>query len=611
MNRPRKTLRRYSLALAVLFCLIYLLAGPYFIDLGESGLGLRSAAVLAASRDTYSVTSPVQLLAAPKVALESGTLSIPPSSSGLARGSEVISMLITGRGARMALQDATLSADFSTGDPVAARLSDAGGIAPLVSALQQMQFDTLTVRDSTLRLTMADGHTLVLRDLTADVTAKSSGSVRIAGSFIFRNEKVTFDTTFATSADQQTGTRPITASLQSRLVNANLDGQFVVAERPRLLAPQAELVVPNVREAALWLGAGQLPATGFQNFRVQGQLDWLGRTIAFQEADVAMDGNQATGTLTLNFGGARPAIDGTLGLKTLDLTRYLPSSSSDTKPTVEATAPSEEESLLSLVSTAHGFEFPLIQSVDADLRISSDSVTVPGLTIGRSAATVSLKGGKMIADIAELEIDEGTHGGGQLRIDASGPQPSYDIRGKLEALDVGRAAQAVFGHPTIQGRGDVIVEISAAGDTGATLLGSLDGKLSVLLKDGGRLGLDLNQLIANAKAAEPASVWQAASSGAILVDTLDARFAVANGIIRTESAEAMSGPRAVKAEGVINLPARQLDMELAIGDRPAGDATDTPLKPTQVIDMRGPWAGPDVEPITPVSTSASAPRNPG
>ena len=610
MNRPRKTLRRYSFALAILSCLVYLLAGPYFIDVGDSGLGFRNAAVLAASSDTYSVTSPVQLLSAPKVALESGTLSMPPSSSGLARGGEVISMLITGRGARMALQDATLSADFSTGDPAAAQMSD-GGIAPLVTALQQMQFDTLAVRDSTLRLTMADGHTLVLRQLTADVTAKSAGSVRIAGSFVFRNEKVTFDTAFAAKADPQTGTHPITATLDSRLLSANLDGQFVVAERPRLLAPQAELVVPNVREAARWLGAGRLPGSGFENFRVQGQLDWLGRTIAFQEARVAMDGNQATGTLSLNFGGVRPAIDGTLGLKTLDLTRYLPSASSDKKPTDGAAASAEEESLLSLVSTAHGFEFPLIQSVDADLRISSDSVTVPGLTIGRSAATVSLKGGKMIADIAELEVDEGTHGGGQLRIDASGPQPSYDIRGKLEALDVGRAAQAVFGHPTIQGRGDVVVEISASGDTGATLLGSIDGKLSVLLTDGGRLGLDLNQLIANAKTSESASVWQAASSGAILVDTLDARFAVANGIIRTESAEAMSGPRAVKAEGVINLPARQLDMEFAIGDRPAADASDTPLKPTQVIDMRGPWAKPDVEPITPVSTSASAPRNPG
>lgn len=602
MNRPRKNMRRYSLALAVLFCLIYLLAAPYFIDVRETGLGLRGATVLAASRDAYSLTSPIQLLSAPKIALESGTLSMPPSSTGLARGGEVISMLITGRGARMSLNNATLSADFTDGGPKVVQQASGDGIAPLVAALRDMQFDTLTVRDSALHLKMADGKTLVLEDLSADLIAETDGSVRIAGSFVFRSRTVKFDTTLATQTDPQTGTRPITASLESELLNASLNGTYIVADQPRLLAPQAELVVPDVREAASWLGAGLLPASGFQNFRVRGQLDWRGRAVAFQKAVVQMDGNEANGTLSLNFAGTRPAVDGTLGLVTLDLSPYFTATTTET-----AASSSETKSFLSYVSTARGFEFPLIQSVDADLRISSDSVVVPGLSLGRSAATVSLKRGKMIADIAELEIDDGSRGGGQLRIDASGDKPSYDIRCKLEALDVGRAAEAIFGHPTIQGRGDVIVEVSAAGDTGAALLGSLGGTLAVALNDGGRLGLDLNRLIAGASSSEPQSVWEEASSGAILVDTLDAQLALANGIIRTKSAQAMSGPRAVKADGVINLSARQMDIEFAIGDRPE---PDTQLKPTQLIEMRGLWTKPEVQPTTPV-TSTEVSRNPG
>ena len=61
----------------------------------------------------------------------------------------------------------------------------------------------------------------------------------------------------------------------------------------------------------------------------------------------------------------------------------------------------------------------------------------------------------------------------------NGSQPSFDIRGKLESLDLGRAGQAIFGHQTVQGRGDVIIEVATAGDSGTTLLSSLDGKLSV------------------------------------------------------------------------------------------------------------------------------------
>jgi len=302
----------------------------------------------------------------------------------------------------------------------------------------------------------------------------------------------------------------------------------------------------------------------------------------------------------VNFSGARAAVDGTLGLKTLDLSTYL-------NPK-HKTRSASNECLLSLVTAASGLEFPFIRAVDADLRISSDSVVMPGVTIGHSAATISLKGGKMIADIAELEIDEGTRGGGQLRIDANGPQPSYDIRGKLEALDLGRAGQAIFGHPTIQGRGNVIVEISTSGDTGTMLLGSLDGKLSVTLNEGGRLGLDVDQLAAAVNSPKPASVWQTASTGGTTIDTLDARFAVAKGVIRTEVAEAVAGARAVTAEGAIDLPTRRLDLELAIGKQAQADSAEgTSADKRDIIDMHGPWAQPSLQ----SGASGPASHNPG
>jgi len=607
MKRPRQTLRRSSLALAIICCLVFLITAPYFVEGRFNEIGLKGAAVFAASRDSYSLSSPVRLLEAPMIELESGTLSMPPSRTGLARSGEVIAMLITGGGARMSLENAAFTADFSTSEPTFSQSSVAGGVAPLVAAFQKLQFDTLAVRDSSVRIKLSDGSILVLDELTTDVTAKPNGTVRAVGSFVFRGAKVAFDTTLGTDLDPQSGSHPITASLTSPLLSASLDGDIMVGETPRLLSPQAELNIPNVRRAARWLGAGWPPGSGLRDFHAKGQLEWVNHTVALQKATVQMDGNEATGTLSVNFSGARPAVDGTLGLQALDLSKYVNASGSSEG--------ASEKSLLSMVSAASGLEFPLIQIVEADLRLSSGSVILPGVSIGRSAATISLKGGKMIADIAELEIDDGTKGGGQLRIDTNGPSPSYDIRGKLEALDLGRAGRAIFGHPTIQGRGDVIVEISASGDTGTTLLGSLDGKLSVTLVEGGQLGLDLDQLTAATNSPQPKSVWQAASSSTTAIDTLDARFAVAKGIIRTEVAEAVAGSRAMKAEGAIDLPSRRLDIELAIGDRAKADAAE-PTNPGKidVIDMHGPWTDPSLRPAaTPVDSGALqlGPRDPG
>jgi AsmA protein len=588
MKRLRQMLRRSSLAVAILSCLLFLITAPFLVERHFNQIALTRATVFAASNDSYSLSSPVPLLHAPMIALESGTISMPPNRSGLARSGEVIAMLITGSGARMTLDHATIAADFSAGEPVLTQGAAQGGVAPLVAALQKLQFNALAVRNSQVRIKLADSSVLVLDELTADVTAKQGGAIRAVGSFAFRGEKVAFDTTLASKVDAQSGSYPVTVSLKSPLLSAGFDGQLLLGESPRLRSPEADLDIPNVRAAARWLGAGWPPGNAFEDFHAKGQLEWVNHTVAFQNATVQMDGNEASGTLSVNFTGPRPALDGTLGLKTLDLSKYFQASKDDATP--------PGESFLSMVSTASGLEFPLIQIIDADLRLSSSKVVLPGVTIGRSAATISLKGGKMIADIAELEIDDGTRGGGQLRIDASGSRPSYDIRGKLEALDLGRAGKAIFGHPTIQGRGDVIVEISAAGDTGAALLNSLDGKLSVTLDEGGQLGIDLDQLTAAVKTAKAQGAWHEASNSAMPIDTLQARFAVDKGVIRTEVAEAVAGTRAVKAEGAIYLPTHRLDLELAIGDVVTGSTNVASPSKSDVIDMHGPWTEPELEP---------------
>jgi len=588
MKTPRQTLRRFFVSVAVLCCLIFLIAAPVYIGGRHPDLSLQSTAVYAASTDSYSLSSPVRLLQAPVIDLESGTISIPPNRSGLARSGEMLAMLITGSSSRIALKEARFSVDFSGSGTTTLNEVTPGGVAPLVAILQDLKFDSLAVRDSTVHLKMADGTTLALHDVTADVTSNPEGIVRAEGSFIFRGENVVFDTTFGTNLDAKSGARLISASLESRLLAASFDGFYMLGDNPRLLSQHGDLKIPRLQEAAYWIGVAWPLSRGFKDFRAKGQLEWVNRTVAFQNAAVQMDGNEATGTLSINFGGERVAIEGTLGFETLNLTDYFRSGSDAEE--------SSGESLLSLVSTPSDLKFPLVSAIDADLRISSDSVVVPGVTIGRSAATVSLKGGKMIADIAELEIDDGTRGGGQLRVDMNGPEPSYDIRGKLQDLDLGRAAQAIFGHATIQGRGDALIEISATGGTGTSLLNSLGGKLYVTMADGGHIGLDIDQLSAAVKSPQTPGAWTTASTSAMSVDQLDARFALVNGVIRTESAQATAGERAVEAEGAINLAARMLDLSLVIGDRPADAAEDAKPKPRAIIDMRGPWTEPSLRP---------------
>ncbi|HWK34253.1 MAG TPA: AsmA-like C-terminal region-containing protein, partial [Hyphomicrobium sp.] len=211
--------------------------------------------------------------------------------------------------------------------------------------------------------------------------------------------------------------------------------------------------------------------------------------------------------------------------------------------------------------------------------------------------------GKMLADIAELEFDDGTRGSGQIRVDMSGANPHYGLQVKFEAADVGHAIHAVFGHPAVQGRGALTADLTASGNTGDMLLRSLAGKLSVSLAEAGRVGLDINKLTAPASEPLDSAAWQNASTRAIAVDKLDARFTVAKGILRAQSAGAVSGERALKAEGTIDLIARDLDLEFAVSDAPKAATGAIPIEtgsviapgtPRNTIGVHGPWSAPTV-----------------
>ncbi len=180
---------------------------------------------------------------------------------------------------------------------------------------------------------------------------------------------------------------------------------------------------------------------------------------------------------------------------------------------------------------------------------------------------MSLRDGKMLADIAELEIDDGTRGGGQIRIDMSGANPSYGVQAKFEAADVGRSVQAVFGHPTVQGRGFVTIDLTATGNTGESLLRSLDGKLSVILAEGGRVGLDINELAASGNEQQPdehlagrqrARHCHRQARCALHRRARHHSHAIGGGPVGRSRPQGGSAP--------ISLLDRALDMELAVGD---------------------------------------------
>src|SRR4029078_5569833 len=235
-----------------------------------------------------------------------GTLRAPPSRTGLARGGQMIAMLITGNGPQMTLEKATFTADFSTREPTFSQRAGAGEVAPLVKALQRMQFDGLVVRDSTIRIKMSDGSVVEIARVNATIASKPNGAIHAGGAFDFRGETIKFETTLGASLDPQGMSRPINALFSGAPLTAALEGDLMHGENPQLLAPQAARTAADLRATARWIAVNWPAGGGFAVFHAKGQLEWLDRTVAFQNAAIELDDNDANGTLSINFSGARP-----------------------------------------------------------------------------------------------------------------------------------------------------------------------------------------------------------------------------------------------------------------------------------------------------------------
>ena len=253
-------------------------------------------------------------------------------------------------------------------------------------------------------------------------------------------------------------------------------------------------------------------ADGLNAASVKGQINWARRTIAIEDAKVALDGNEAAGALVLNLAGERPLIDGTLAFNALDLTPY-----------VEA---ARSQSFLfdrhSASWSAFDLSFPLIRHFDADLRISAPKVVVKGYGLGRGAATITVRSGKLLADIAELELHSGKVSA-QVTANANELVPRYTLRGKVESFDAGSAGTTLFGANVITGRATLSIDVAAAGQTPAELLRGVSGKAALTMAEGGRVGLDIKALRTAATKAGGAPGWGALAKGQTSLEQVEAR----------------------------------------------------------------------------------------
>jgi AsmA protein len=551
-------------------------------------------AVEASTTDSLALFRPVLLVANPMIRVERGT------AMALDAGGKPISVLAlmqqpSRTNLNLVLDNAVLrigpargAAAKSAERPSAAVDSApesalAASYGPFDAALGGARFESLSVRRSVVLLDpMGDGGE-ALTDVRADIVLRRRGTLSLKGTGRLRGQLVTF----ALSASQPNLERskdpdaeaaparlPLRLDLKAAFAEAHFEGHLIAGAELGLTG-QGELSARSGRQLVRWFGAYWPSGPGLRDIGVKGQFKLARRTLTFERASIVTDGNEGSGVVSLHLLKPRPQLTGTLAYKSFDV-----------KPYFDEVAGQPKRAFNWAALTTGSLTVPFGMHLDADLRISTDRLKLGMFELGRSAASITLEDGRLLADLAELGFDKG-EGRGQIAADFTGFVPRMTIRGKLDRVDLRSISTAVAGVPLLEAQGTVVADLAASGGTIRELMDRLAGKVTITSAVPGRLGIDLMRL-ADAVAAGRTDSWATLARGSTQFDKLDLKLVLREGILLTENAEISGRDSSWVATGVVNLPANRVDLRLVQTPAPAPNAAAK----SAVLEFRGPWNEP-------------------
>lgn len=499
----------------------------------------------------------------------------------------------------LSLEDGIIRVELDADAALAAEPPGAGAVDELLRQLSTLKLNELLLRRSTIKFASGDQLKASITEVDADLSISRKGSHTARGIATFGEQRFKFIATWNAGPERKQGSPvPITLKLHNAGFEAAIEGRIDTAG-PVRFEGNAQITVKKLKALAGMLGlAGPsgLPITGMQ---IDGPFDWRDGKLVFPRAVMKVDDSSATGTLALKTGGARPAVEGTLAFELFDVGRYL----------LPLTPPQPLGSLPKMATAvrdtdAQPVRRSLLNAIDADFRVSIRKVQIPMMETGRAAISLTLKDGVMLADLAELEVENGT-ASGQIHATADGDRPMTSIRLKLSAVDPGRPFANVIARNPLMGRVNGNAEFVGQGWTLLEFLTTMSGKGTISAVPGARLGLDLPALIYSARRAGPVG-WSAAGKGSTGLDRLDVRFLASNGALTIESLQARSATVNYAGAGRFDVPGQLMDFSLAAG-APAG--VDKPLIPAEALRFTGSWANPSISyrPVPEGSGSGSPP----
>lgn len=323
-------------------------------------------------------------------------------------------------------------------------------------------------------------------------------------------------------------------------------------------------------------------AVGFDAFAVTGRLTIGGGAYTFTNAGFSVDQVRGRGDFVLSELRGRPYLSGRLELFDFDLNPYLsgqaPPATDVEEVEVAAAMPdagqagSQPTAEIATVEAApravdvrsapseRPIDFSGLKAFNADLELVTHAVLIQHMRVEAARLNLVINDGFMAATLHNASLYGGS-GRGRFEIDArqTATRMMYDLA--FANLDTRRFLTDAINFQAIEGRGELSLNLRVEGRTQSEMIAGADGYAHVEVVSGVLHGVDLGGVATTIRNALRGELI--APEARTPFQGLSGTFAIADGVLATDTLSFNTTDLRIPGIAVIDLPNRRVDARLA------------------------------------------------
>jgi AsmA protein len=269
---------------------------------------------------------------------------------------------------------------------------------------------------------------------------------------------------------------------------------------------------------------------------------------AIDPLEFTLDETAIAGKVSVpNFDG--PVVRATLTVDDIDVDRYLP-------PVAEA--PSAQDGTGEAPTATAADPFSGLRTLDLEATAAIGSLKVNNLRMSAVKLSVTSKKGVLRVDPAMARLYDGAFAG-LVELDARESTPRLRVKPSLSGIQVGPLLKDFVGEEHLTGTGEVDADIRLVGLSAPQIRKSLNGTARFAFRDGAVKGINLAQLVRQAKAKlgmgpEPSPEPQQTD-----FSEMSGSAKITDGVIENRDLQAKSPLLRIRGKGQVDLPADRID----------------------------------------------------